>query len=310
MSTARGTAYARAALLGNPSDGYGGRTISFTFRNFSAEVEVEDAPKAGVRPEAGRALLDATLAAFSRHLGAARKSGPDSGLSFRWRTTIPREVGLGGSSAIVIAALRALCSLYDVSIPREELPGLALSVETEGLGIDAGLQDRVAQTYEGLTYMDFDPQAMEARGRGSYEELDPARLPPLLVAYETAAAEASSRPHGDLRARYERGEPEIVGAMDEIAALANEGRDCLMASDHQGLRQALDRNFEARKRLYPLNPRHVRLVELARSLGASANYAGSGGAIVAIPGEGTTAEELLRGFEDEGRAAVIPALVS
>jgi glucuronokinase len=31
-------AYPRAGLIGNPSDGYHGRTISFTFDNFFAEV--------------------------------------------------------------------------------------------------------------------------------------------------------------------------------------------------------------------------------------------------------------------------------
>ena len=44
---------------------------------------------------------------------------------------------------------------------------MALSVETEGLGIEAGLQDRVTQTYEGLTYMDFEPEAVAARGYGA-----------------------------------------------------------------------------------------------------------------------------------------------
>src|SRR3954469_16954493 len=35
------TAYPRAALIGNPSDGYYGKTISFVFRDFSAQVELE-----------------------------------------------------------------------------------------------------------------------------------------------------------------------------------------------------------------------------------------------------------------------------
>ena len=38
MNIIRKRAYARAALVGNPSDGYGGRTLSLVVRNFSAEV--------------------------------------------------------------------------------------------------------------------------------------------------------------------------------------------------------------------------------------------------------------------------------
>ena len=38
MFLTRKRAYARAGLLGNPSDGYHGKTISFSVRNFWAEV--------------------------------------------------------------------------------------------------------------------------------------------------------------------------------------------------------------------------------------------------------------------------------
>jgi glucuronokinase len=42
---------------------------------------------------------------------------------------------------------------------------------------------------------------------------------------------------------------------------------------------AVDHNFELRRKLAPLEPAHVEMIEVARSAGASANYAGSGGAI-------------------------------
>ena len=38
MFLTRKRAFARAALLGNPSDGYGGKTISISVRNYWAEV--------------------------------------------------------------------------------------------------------------------------------------------------------------------------------------------------------------------------------------------------------------------------------
>jgi hypothetical protein len=36
------TAYPRAALIGNPSDGYFGKTIAFTFKNFEARVQLRE----------------------------------------------------------------------------------------------------------------------------------------------------------------------------------------------------------------------------------------------------------------------------
>jgi len=38
MNIIRKRAYARAALVGNPSDGYGGRTLSLVVRNVWGEV--------------------------------------------------------------------------------------------------------------------------------------------------------------------------------------------------------------------------------------------------------------------------------
>ena len=63
---------------------------------------------------------------------------------------------MSGSSAIITAMFRCMMRFYDVDIPKHLLPTLILSVEKEELGISAGLQDRVIQTYEGIVYMDFD----------------------------------------------------------------------------------------------------------------------------------------------------------
>ena len=38
-------AFPRAALIGNPSDGYHGKTIAFVFRNYQAEAELYETPE-------------------------------------------------------------------------------------------------------------------------------------------------------------------------------------------------------------------------------------------------------------------------
>ena len=42
MDIIHGTAFARAGLIGNPSDGYHGNTISVIVRNFRAKVVLTD----------------------------------------------------------------------------------------------------------------------------------------------------------------------------------------------------------------------------------------------------------------------------
>ncbi len=265
---AEGQAPARAALAGNPSDGYGGAVLAVALPAFRAEASATRAEDTTVDPPSE--LVAATVRRFARlHPGT-------EAIAVRWSTSIPRGVGLGGSSAIVIATLRALCGVHDVTLSEAELADAALAVETEELGIAAGLQDRVAQAYGGLTFMDF------AGGGRRYERVEAALLPPLVVAWRADAAEDSNVTHNDLRTRYARGEPIVRGGMIALAGCAREARAALRARDRAGFARCVDASFDARRRMLALAPRHVEMIEIARGCGASANYTGSGGAIVAV----------------------------
>jgi len=179
MFLTRKRAYARAGLLGNPSDGYHGKTVSFSVRNYWAEVTLyewdsveivlahDDRAKfdsvfdlaRDVRLHGyygGIRLIKATIKRFVEHCRARGVTLHDRKFSVRYQTTIPRQVGLAGSSAIIVATLRCLMEFYDVALPLETQPMFVLLVEQEELGITVGLQDRVIQVYEGLVYMDFD----------------------------------------------------------------------------------------------------------------------------------------------------------
>ena len=68
----------------------------------------------------------------------------------------------------------------------------ALQVETEELGITAGLQDRVVQVLNGCISMNFDRDAIASTGNGIYERIDPSLLPPLFLAYAQAPKDISA----------------------------------------------------------------------------------------------------------------------
>ena len=323
--SARGRAYARAALLGNPSDGYGGATIGFVIRDFSAEAEARPADRLEIVPApqdghefadvdgllddvaangyyGGLRLAKAALKGFVEH---ARAAGHETRRTFSlsYATTIPRQVGLGGSSAIVIATLRALCSLNGIELPPAELAKLALSAEAE-LGIPAGLQDRVIQSYDAFMYMDFRDGVDEP-----FVPLDPTRVPPMFIAYRTDASEPSAAVHSWLRSRFDDGDPVVGQKMREIAGLAGAGREAIAAGDRAELGRLMRANVTARARLLPLDPRHLRMVELAASLGAPANYTGSGGAIVGLVPEAGI-EPVRAAFAAEGCGVIAPAIPS
>lgn len=264
--SARGVALARAALAGNPSDGYGGAVLAVTLDGYEARATTYPSPEGELEVEPASELVAAAVRRFARICPGALYSHVD------WSTSIPRGVGLGGSSAIVIATLRSLAECYGVVIEERDMATMALAVETEDLGIAAGLQDRVAQAYGGLTFMEFSD--------GSYERLDPALLPPLVIAWRAQTAGSSGRVHGDLRTRFELGDVGVRRGMAELAELARAARAALLRGDRSAFERCVDGSFDARARLLALDRRHVEMVEVARTAGAAANYTGSGGAIV------------------------------
>lgn len=304
-------AYARAGLIGNPSDGYFGKTISVALRNFTAKVslyenaDVEIVPSIHDRSKYGSVrdlvedvkvhgyyggirLMKATIRKFADYCAEEGIELPDKNFSIRYRSDIPRHLGLAGSSALVTATLRCLMEFYEIEIPKPVQPGVVLSVENEELKISAGLQDRVIQVYEGCVYMDFDQEAMETQGYGIYEELEPSSLPNLYVAYRTDLAEGSETFHNNIRDRWQAGEPDVVQAMKDFASYAEAVRELLHADKGSEIGPWLDKNFDRRRTIYNLDPKNVEMVEAARSVGASCKFTGSGGAVI-----GTYADEAM-----------------
>ncbi len=336
MLLIRHKAFARAGLIGNPSDGYHGKTIALSVRNFHAEVtlyewdQVEvvwsqndqsrfDSIDELVRDVqlhgyyGGVRLVKATIKRFVEYCRRQGHRLHGGNFSVRYQSDSPRQVGLAGSSAIIVATLRCLMEFYGVDIPRPVLPSLALSVETEELGIAAGLQDRVVQCYEGLVYMDFAEERMQqicGLCCGVYEPLDAGLLPPLYLAYSADVSEPTERVHDDLRARYRQGEPKVLAAMGRFADLTVAAREALLRGDVRRLGELIDENFNLRHSICRLAPGQVQMVEAARAAGATAHFAGSGGAILGTYPDLSIFNRVQRELEALGCRVLRPAVVA
>src|SRR5678816_3981488 len=127
----------------------------------------------------GMRLVKAAIKTFHEYCHKQHIRLRHHNFTISYESDIPRLVGLAGSSGIVCAVMRAMMQFYQVAISNELLPSLILAAEKDELRIQAGLQDRVIQTYEGIVYMDFERAYVEKHGHGKYELLNPPKLPPL-----------------------------------------------------------------------------------------------------------------------------------
>ena len=87
--------------------------LALTLAGQRARAFARPAEALEVSPESD--LVSAAVTRFARE---AQPSAARSAV--QWTTSIARAVGLGGSSAIVIATLRALCSLHAVTLDATE----------------------------------------------------------------------------------------------------------------------------------------------------------------------------------------------
>ena len=297
--------YPRAALLGNPSDGYFGKTIAFPFRNFSATATLYESPELEIIPAdydsnvfdsirdlsedvdfygyyGGIRLLKAAVKRFYQYCLIRNHSVHDKNFTIRYSSDIPYRLGLAGSSAIITACIRALMQFYNVKIASHELANLSLTVETEELKISAGLQDRVVQAFDCPVYMDFDQVLMEDRGYGSYEPMNSNLFNNIYIAYLTDLSEGSEIVHNDFRERYNFGKEEVNNAIRQWSELTVEGKDHLQSGNIEKLNTLINRNFDIRRSVMNISRKNNEMVELARSVGVSAKFTGSGGAIIGL----------------------------
>lgn len=325
-------AYARAGLLGNPSDQYSGKIIAISVKNFSARVVLDESPDLRIEPGTqdaevyrddkefverlrlfgyygGTRLIKAAVKTFFDYCRSQNISIQPKNFTLRHDSDIPRQVGLGGSSALIVAAMRALMTFYRVAISDELLPTLVLNAELKELGIQAGYMDRVIQVYEGCVYMDLDRKLIEGRGFGTYERLDAALLPPLYVAYRPDLGKVSGAVHNELRTAYDRGDSSVIRTLEEMAGLAEEGRKSFEKGDFSRWPGLMDKNFDLRSRMMTISPGNMEMIREARFCGASANFAGSGGSIVGICPDERIFERLFRKLGRLGAQVVKPRII-
>ncbi|KAF3847194.1 hypothetical protein F7725_020222 [Dissostichus mawsoni] len=268
--------FARVGLMGNPSDGFNGKTIAMSISNFWAEVTLVESQTLVLVPHP---LNDPTEFGSLQDLFCiSRKEGYLGGLRLLQATCkkfyqFCSKQGIALTkqnftlNAIVSATLKCLMKFYNITdndLPKPIRANFILNVETDELFITAGLQDRVVQVYEGLVYMDFSKNLMAEQGYG---------------------------------------EPLVVEAMKSFAELTDQARMALQDRDWRRLAQLMDQNFELRRSVYTddcLGPGNLKMVQLARQFGSAVKLPGSGGAVVGLCLDEEKLVEMRQAFQEAG----------
>jgi len=282
--------YARVGLLGNPSDHYGGKCISFTFDK-KAEVTVQDNPKLIIENGRKRDFdlnyngSNDLIKAVIKNLGLENEK-----FKIEYNSEIPFGSGLAGSSAIAVAAIRALKEYFGLDISEFEIAERSRNVETEELGIDIGFQDGYSVAFGGILYMDFKNKELPLENNYGVVKRIPARSIPIFLCLSGESKKSSGIIHGSVRERFLRGgkkeRAEIKKYMSDIAGLAEQGFEAIKEKNWEELGRLMNENRIIRNKIYPASRKDNEIAESAIKNGAlGVKLTGSGGASAILADE-------------------------
>ncbi len=295
---------ARVGLVGNPSDGYAGAVLATVVLGLAATVSAVSAHDLSFEG-AGVAARWPSVPAWLEHvqhsghgdeqriISASLWSLVDqlrlqgvaidglSGLALGWETTVPRSVGLAGSSALAVAVIDAAAAAWGVTLDRRVAAALALMAERDVLGISAGWQDRIVQAY-GRTVLVDAARMDEVDGLAVPAVATPNLPSGARLELLTAWVEGSAASSDDYHAPLQRHAANLATPMAELAVLARGAAAAVERGDVVSVAAAMDEAWLTRQACAPLRADHAALVELVRSSGMHATTPGSGGAVVAV----------------------------
>lgn len=231
--------------------------------------------------------------------------GVRSGLSIFTASEIPPGTGLGSSSTVAVALIKALATLCQRRPGKQEIAELASYVEIVKLGRPIGLQDQFAASYGGVNCFQFEASGTNCTPlRLSLELRD--RLERSLMLFYTG----SSRNAASILARQRRSsladDPVVLQNLHGIKADAFAVREALEKGRLRRLGEILHESWQRKKKLATgvSNERLDHVYQLALehgSLGGKITGAGGGGFLL-LYCEPEQQEAVARVLADEGLA--------
>jgi D-glycero-alpha-D-manno-heptose-7-phosphate kinase len=211
--------------------------------------------------------------AILEHFGVRR------GLGMFLASEIPPGTGLGSSSTVAVAIIKALSTAIGQELSRRELAELACYVEIEKLGMPIGKQDQYAAAHGGLNRIEFSSEQVEVRPLTVTAETRD-RLQRNLLLFFTGSARDSKDILKHQRSSTERDEGRVTEALHAVKGLVDDAQDALERGHLGRFGELLHSNWENKKRFAPgvTNPRIDECYALALHSGAiGGKITGAGG---------------------------------
>ena len=184
-----------------------------------------------------------------KHAEAAfQYAGISHGYSVFMASQVPAGTGLGSSSAVAVALIKALSTLKHLSLSKAELAAAACEIELGRLRMPIGRQDQYASAFGGINAIYFSASGVRVE-KLEVPDGTLGRLQRETMLFYTGAVHDSAVILRDQKARMTDTERSNLGQLHAIKRAAEMTRDALLEGDVERVGPIMDEAWEAKKSL-------------------------------------------------------------
>jgi D-glycero-alpha-D-manno-heptose-7-phosphate kinase len=211
--------------------------------------------------------------AILHHFGIRR------GINLFVASEVPPGTGLGSSSAAAVTMVRAISTLVEQPMTKQQVAELASYIEIGKMGMPIGKQDQYASAFGGLNKITFTSEGVTVEPVKVDPEVRKTLEQRLMLFFTGSSRESTSILKHQRKSTQDRDES-VLQALHHIKQVAIDVQSCLERGDLDEFARLLDYSWQEKRRLAPgLSTGFIdELYTLALKKGASAGkITGAGG---------------------------------